>query len=281
MAAGRISYARCRRLAQISEDDERLTRPFATPAMLRANELVGSWMTAAWRFGPRRRRGQPRWDVARCGRAQRDAAARLAPRHGARRRRASTARSASWSAIAALAAPARARRRAAVRDRRHRLLRRGGAALRHRLPRQSRAVAGELDPGRCSSCATPTGSASPTRCTAFGGDPRSLPSAPRGVRSPARLPRGPHRAGPGARGAGRTRSVSSARSAGRRARRDVQGSPGHAGTVPMAQRRDALARRPSWMLAVEALGPRRSTGSSPRSGSSSRGRARRTSSRDA
>jgi hypothetical protein len=34
-------------LAQISEDAGRLTRTFASPAMRRANELVGSWMREA------------------------------------------------------------------------------------------------------------------------------------------------------------------------------------------------------------------------------------------
>ena len=34
-------------LAQISEDAERLTRTFASPAMRKANELVGSWMREA------------------------------------------------------------------------------------------------------------------------------------------------------------------------------------------------------------------------------------------
>ena len=36
--------ARCRELAEVSEEDGRLTRPFATPAMARANALVGAWM---------------------------------------------------------------------------------------------------------------------------------------------------------------------------------------------------------------------------------------------
>src|SRR3954447_7230012 len=38
---------RCRELAEISEEEGRLTRPFATPAMARANDLVGDWMAAA------------------------------------------------------------------------------------------------------------------------------------------------------------------------------------------------------------------------------------------
>jgi len=38
---------RCRRLGEVSEESGRLTRPFATPAMARANALVGGWMEDA------------------------------------------------------------------------------------------------------------------------------------------------------------------------------------------------------------------------------------------
>ena len=39
--------AHCRALAEISEEPGRLTRPFASPAMTRANAAVGGWMAAA------------------------------------------------------------------------------------------------------------------------------------------------------------------------------------------------------------------------------------------
>src|SRR6266496_722195 len=42
-----VVMTRINALAQISEDAGRLTRTFASPAMRRANELVGSWMRAA------------------------------------------------------------------------------------------------------------------------------------------------------------------------------------------------------------------------------------------
>jgi allantoate deiminase len=45
-AAGRV-LERCDRLAEISEEDGRLTRRFGTDAMRRANELVGGWMRDA------------------------------------------------------------------------------------------------------------------------------------------------------------------------------------------------------------------------------------------
>src|ERR1700748_3578404 len=38
---------RCDALAKISEDPDRLTRTFASPAMRRANKLVGTWMREA------------------------------------------------------------------------------------------------------------------------------------------------------------------------------------------------------------------------------------------
>lgn len=44
---GEEVVARCRELAGVSEDSGRLTRRYATPAMARANALVGSWMREA------------------------------------------------------------------------------------------------------------------------------------------------------------------------------------------------------------------------------------------
>jgi allantoate deiminase len=38
---------RCRQLAEVSEEQDRLTRRFATPAMAQANGLVGGWMAEA------------------------------------------------------------------------------------------------------------------------------------------------------------------------------------------------------------------------------------------
>ena len=44
---GRIVMQRCDALAQITDERDRLTRTFASPAMRRANKLVGSWMRDA------------------------------------------------------------------------------------------------------------------------------------------------------------------------------------------------------------------------------------------
>jgi allantoate deiminase len=45
--SGEQIVARCRELAAVSEEDGRLTRRCATPAMARANALVGAWMREA------------------------------------------------------------------------------------------------------------------------------------------------------------------------------------------------------------------------------------------
>jgi len=44
---GERLVARCRELALLSEEDGRLTRPFGTAAMARARDLVGAWMAEA------------------------------------------------------------------------------------------------------------------------------------------------------------------------------------------------------------------------------------------
>lgn len=47
MSYGEVVVERCRALAGVSEERGRLTRRYATPAMARANALVGSWMHEA------------------------------------------------------------------------------------------------------------------------------------------------------------------------------------------------------------------------------------------
>lgn len=47
MSSGAQIVERCRELAGVSEDAGRLTRRYATPAMARANAIVGSWMREA------------------------------------------------------------------------------------------------------------------------------------------------------------------------------------------------------------------------------------------
>jgi allantoate deiminase len=47
MSYGELIVARCRELARVSEEDGRLTRRYATPAMARVNALVAAWMREA------------------------------------------------------------------------------------------------------------------------------------------------------------------------------------------------------------------------------------------
>lgn len=47
LALAERAVRRCRRLGEVSEERGRLTRPFATASMARANTLVGSWMEDA------------------------------------------------------------------------------------------------------------------------------------------------------------------------------------------------------------------------------------------
>ena len=136
--------ARCRKLARISEERGRLTRPFGGPAMLRANELVGRWMEEAGMAGASTPRATSSGTCrARSRTPGRCCSARTSTRCATPVR--STARSGSRVAIAASQRLRARGGRAAVRARRHRLLRRGGAALRHRVPRQPRRWPGADD----------------------------------------------------------------------------------------------------------------------------------------
>ena len=160
--------------------------------------------------------------------------------------------------LAAIACVARLRAEdvdAAVRGRRARLLRRGGAALRHRVPRQPR---GRRDARRRAARGAPTRTACTVRAALGAG--RGGRVAAR--RAAARLLRGAHRAGAGARGArragrgGRGDRGRDARGGHvrrpRRARR--HGADGAAGATPRARwrsscspsRRPAGRRRGSW-----------------------------------
>src|SRR6185436_10073653 len=47
MTLAQLVMRRCDILGRISEESDRLTRTFASPAMRRANKIVGSWMREA------------------------------------------------------------------------------------------------------------------------------------------------------------------------------------------------------------------------------------------
>ena len=91
---------------------------------------------------------------------------------------------------------------------------------------------------------------------AFGGDPAALPGRSLFPRRHDRLPRGPYRAGAGARPPGEPLAVVSAIAGQSRYRLGVKGEAGHAGTVPMAIRHDALAAAAEAISAIEEIAER-------------------------
>ena len=229
--------ARCRELARVSDEPGRLTRLFGGPGMERANALVGRWMEEA---GMAVRVDAARNLVGRAaglGPGRGHAPARLAPRHGARRRR------------------VRRAARRALRDRLRRAAAGGGghAAVRRRRARRSptrrgcgsataylgsRAVAGTVD----RRAARPRGRRRRHRARGARGDgrgdrPRARAS---GCSATARCTSSRGRCW---RSAG-CRSAWSARSRARPAPRSAsRAGAGHAGTVPMALRHDAAPAR--------------------------------------
>ena len=146
--------ARCRELARVSDEAGRLTRWFGSPAMARANALVGRWMREA---GMAVRVDAAGNLVGHLPGSDPEAGTLLLGSH------LDTVRDAGafdgpLGVLAAIACVARLRAEEVtlpVRGRRARLLRRGGAALRHRLPRQ-RGGRGDARPGGCSTAPTRT-----------------------------------------------------------------------------------------------------------------------------
>ncbi len=248
--SGAEIVARCRRLAQISEDEERLTRPFATPAMLRANELVGSWMTAAG--------GSVRVDVAgNLVGTWRGAGARnemlLLGSH------LDTVRDAGafdgpLGIVVAIAALQRLRARGVelpfdvdvIGFSDEEGLRFGTAYL------GSRAVAGELKRSLLD-LQDADGIRIREALQAFGGDPDHIERASRRDDRLLGYVEVHIEQGPVLEKLGEPLGVVSAISGATRLGVTFIGRPGHAGTVPMSQRRDALATAAGWMLTVETL----------------------------
>ena len=241
---------RCRELAAVSEEAGRLTRRFATPAMARANALVGGWMAAAGLEVRTDAAGNLVGRLAGRRPGGGDAAARLAPRHGARRGRLRrAARRARRGGVRR--APARARDPAAVRGRRPGLQRRGGRCATAPPTSAARAVAGSFEPALLE-LVDDDGVALGDALRDFGGAPDDV-AAPRGAASGcSATARSTSSRGRCSRAA-TCRSAWSARSPGAtRAELEFTGRAGHAGTVPMDARHDAACAAAEWVLAVEA-----------------------------
>jgi allantoate deiminase len=240
---------RCDALAAFSEDEGRLTRRFATPALRAAGDAVAGWMAEAGMTVRRDAIGNV------VGRLEGDGPETLlmgshldtvvdAGRYD--------------GALGVLVAIACAQRlRDADRTSRHALevyafadeegVRYGTAYL------GSGAVAGRFDPAVLER-RDADGIAMADAIAAFGGDAGALPSARRDAAGVLGYVEVHIEQGPVLEADDLPVGVVEAISGQTRAAVTFAGSAGHAGTVPMDLRRDALAAAAEWILAVEALG---------------------------
>jgi allantoate deiminase len=240
---------RCRELAAISEEPGALTRPFASPAMARANALVAGWMEQA---GMTTRTDAAGNLVGRSAGADLEAGTLLLGSH------LDTVRDAGafdgpLGVLVAVAAVAELRARDVTlpfsvdvygfADEEG--LRYGAAYL------GSRAVAGTFDP-ELFALADADGVHLRDALTAFGGDPVGIGSA---ARPDAIGYLEVHiEQGPVLERAGAPLGVVTAIDGQTRARVVFTGEAGHAGTVPMGVRRDAACALAEFVLAVEEAG---------------------------
>jgi allantoate deiminase len=244
---------RCRELAAVSEERGRLTRPFASPAMSRANELVGGWMGEAGR--------EVRVDAAgnlvgRLPGADPGAGTLLLGSH------LDTVRDAGAfdGPLGVLAAVACVER---LRAEGTRLpfavdvlgfsdeegLRYGTAYL------GSRAVAGSFDPALLA-LVDEEGVALGDALRAFGGAPDAVARASRRGERLLGYCEVHIEQGPVLEDRDVAVGVVSAIAGATRAELEFSGRAGHAGTVPMDARRDAACAAAEWVLAVEAAARR-------------------------
>jgi allantoate deiminase len=242
---------RCRELAAVSEEPGRLTRRFATPAMARANTLVGSWMAAA---GLQVRVDAAGNLVGRLAGTDPEAGTLLLGSH------LDTVRDAGafdgpLGVLAAVACVERLRAEAT------RLpfaidvlgfsdeegLRYGTAYL------GSRAVAGSFEPGLLE-LVDDDGVALGVALTDLGGAPGGMARASRQGERLLGYCEVHIEQGPVLEGRDAAVGVVSAIAGATRAELEFTGRAGHAGTVPMHARHDAACAAAEWVLAVEAMG---------------------------
>ena len=240
---------RCRELAAVSEEEGRLTRRFATPAMARANALVGDWMAAAGMT--------VRTDAAGnlVGRLEGDdpAAGTLLLGSHLDTVRDAGAFDGPLGVLAAVACVERLRAEGVALPFALEVLgfsdeeglRYGTAYL------GSRAVAGSFEPALLD-LVDDTGVTLGNALRAFGGAPEEVGGASRrGERllgnCEVHIEQGPELEGRDV-----PVGVVSAIAGATRAELDFAGRAGHAGTVPMDARHDAACAAAEWVLAVEA-----------------------------
>jgi allantoate deiminase len=248
-ALARQVIERCRELAQVSEEDGRLTRPFATPAMARANDLVGGWMAAA---GMAVRTDAAGNLVGRLEGADPAAGTLLLGSH------LDTVRDAGafdgpLGVLVALACVERLRAAGTMPPFAIDILgfsdeeglRYGTAYL------GSRAVAGSFDPALLD-LVDDDGVRLGDALRAFGGAPEDVAGAARRGEPLLGYCEVHIEQGPVLEGRDVPVGVVSAIAGATRAELDFSGRAGHAGTVPMDARHDAACAAAEWVLAVEA-----------------------------
>jgi allantoate deiminase len=237
---------RCDRLAELSEEPERLVRRYATPAMRQANDLVAEWMREAGLevredaagnvIGRREGGGPPALVLGSHLDTVLDAGRYDGP----------------LGVVAAIAIAQRLAGRAlpfaleVVGFADEEGLRFGNAFL------GSSAMAGTFAPAWFA-LADADGVDLADALRAFGGDPEAVPEA---ARAPAELLAYCElhiEQGPVLERRGVPVGVVTAISGQSHAEVRFSGEAGHAGTVPMEARRDALAAASEWILAVESI----------------------------
>jgi allantoate deiminase len=241
--------ARCRALAEIGRERGRLTRPYASRAMAEANAVVGGWMEDAGMTVGMDAAGNL---IGRAPGTDPEAGTLLLGSH------LDTVRDAGafdgpLGVVAAVAAVAR------LRDEGRRLpfavdvvafgdeegLRFGTAYL------GSRAVAGTFDDALLELC-DEDGVTVAQALTGFGGDPSAIAGASRRGDRLLGYCEVHMEQGPVLEGLDAPVGVVSAIAGATRAEAVFTGQPGHAGTVPMDMRRDAVCAAAEFVLAVEA-----------------------------
>ena len=240
---------RCRELAAVSEEEGRLTRRFATPAMARANALVGDWMAAAGMT--------VRTDAAGnlVGRLEGDdpAAGTLLLGSHLDTVRDAGAFDGPLGVLAAVACVERLRAEGVALPFALEVLgfsdeeglRYGTAYL------GSRAVAGSFEPALLD-LVDDTGVALGDALRAFGGAPEEVGGASRRGERLLGYCEVHIEQGPVLEGRDVPVGVVNAIAGATRAELDFAGRAGHAGTVPMDARHDAACAAAEWVLAVEA-----------------------------
>jgi allantoate deiminase len=240
---------RCRELAEVSEEHGRLTRPFATPAMARANDLVGGWMAAA---GLQVRTDAAGNLVGRLEGADPAAGTLLLGSHLDSVRDAG-AFDGPLGVLVAVACVERLRAEGTVLPFAIDILgfsdeeglRYGTAYL------GSRAVAGSFDPALLD-LVDDDGVSLGDALRAFGGAPEEVAGAARRGEPLLGYCEVHIEQGPVLEGRDVAVGVVSAIAGATRAELDFSGRAGHAGTVPMDARHDAACAAAEWLLAVEA-----------------------------